>query len=142
MSADLLFATLMMIIVMGYTATIASDRFDMVSESQRLAEARSLAENVAGAINQVYAGGEGHTIKIKMPPSLNNDSSYQLQVNSSGVWVMPRYRTGLAYTVPKNIYFYYDSRKILNFYLYPNREYMITNVKDGGGENCVEVTIV
>ncbi len=133
MSVDLLFASLMMLIIIGYTATLASDRFDMVGESERLAEARNLAESIAGAINQAYAGGEGHCIRVKMPPSLGNDSTYRVQVNSSGVLVMPKSRKGLAYTVPK---------RISNIILNPSKEYLIMNMKDGGGENCIVITEV
>lgn len=135
-SVDLLLATFMIMIMIGIMSFLILDRFNMADESQELAEARSLAENVAGAINQAYAGGNGHSIKITTPPQLNNNSNYKITVNSSGVLVKLGGRKGMAYVVPDKI----SSSKSLKgsqVILLPGRNYFIVNKKEGNGENWI-----
>lgn len=137
-SVDLLLATFMIMIMMGIMSFLILDRFNMADETQELAEARSLAENVAEAINQAYAGGNGHTIKITTPPQLNNNSNYKITVNSSGVLVKLGGRKGIAYVIPDKISSSKSPKKS-QITLLPGRNYVIVNKKEENGENQIYI---
>lgn len=139
LSVDLLFATFILVIIIGSTAMLISDRVDTVDESQRLVEARALAENVAGAIDQVYAGGEGQAIKIKMPQMLNEDTNYRIRVNSSGVLVTTINRRGLAYVLPKKFSSNPKNLQSVTIIMYPSKEYTITNRRGANGDNWIVI---
>lgn len=139
LSVDLLFATFILLIIIGYTSTLISDRYNMVNDSRELVEARSLAESIAGAIDQVYAGGEGHTIKIKTPARINN-YSYNVVVDSSGVLVKVGNRRGLAYLVPKKFSSDPTSLKSSTITLLPGKEYFVMNKREGNGENWIVIS--
>lgn len=139
LSIDLLLATFMLLIVIGSTCELIMDRLDMVDESQELVEARTLAENVAGAIDQVYAAGDGHMIKIKMPASISKNSNYHVEVDSSGVLVDLRGRKGLAYIIPERISKDINQLQSSTITLNPDEEYKIINKMDGNGNNWIVI---
>ena len=136
-SIDLLFATFIFLIIIGSTIALISDRFSIVDDSKELVEARSLAENIAGTIDQVYAGGDGHKIRIHMPNSINKDSKYAVDVNSSGVLVNLNGKMGLAYMVPKKISNKIDVLNDTTVTLYPGQNYDIINKKEDKGDNWI-----
>lgn len=138
-SIDLLFATFMVLIMLGVMSALVSDRFNMVDESKELVEARSLAESIAGNINQVYAGGNGHIIKIKMPPQINNNSNYRVVVNSSGVLVRLEGRRGLSYITPDKLSSSLTPLESSTITLFPARNYVIINTQEGNGENWIVI---
>ena len=136
-SIDLLFATFIFLIIIGSTIALISDRFSIVDDSKELVEARSLAENIAGTIDQVYAGGDGHKIRIHMPNSINKDSKYAVDVNSSGVLVNLNGKMGLAHMVPKKISNKIDVLNDTTVTLYPGQNYDIINKKEDKGDNWI-----
>lgn len=138
-SVDLLFATFIFLIILGYTSTLISDRFNTVDRSEELVEARSLAENIAGAINQAYAGGDGHVIKIKMPVKINKDDTYHVEVNSSGVLVILESRRGLAYVIPEKFSSTYNTLESSTIILNPGKEYVVMNKREGKGDNWIVI---
>ena len=138
-SVDLLFAAFIFLIILGYTSTLILDRFNTVDRSQELVEARSLAENIAGAINQAYAGGNGHVIKIRTPDRINNDDKYHVEVNSSGVLVVLEDRRGLAYIIPQKFSKTYDNLQSSTIILSPAKEYVIINKREGKGDNWIVI---
>lgn len=137
-SVDLLIATFMVMIMVGIMSFLILDRFNMADETQELAEARSLAENIAEAINQAYAGGNGHTIKITTPPQLNNNRNYKIMVNSSGVLVKMGGRRGIAHVIPDKISSSKSPKKF-QITLLPGRNYVIVNKREGNGENLIYI---
>lgn len=139
LSVDLLFATFIFLLIIGSTVNLISDRFSMVDNSKELAEARSLSEKVAGTIDQVYAGGTGHKIRIHMPNSINKDFSYTVEVNSTGVLVKLNGRRGLAYIIPNKISNDIDMSNSTTVTLCPGRNYEIINKKEDKGENWIVI---
>ena len=139
LSVDFIFATFMVLIMVGGMSNLVLDRFNMVDESKELVEARSLAEGISGSIDQVYAGGNGHYIKISTPPVIGKNSNYRVMVNSSGVQVRLEGRRGLAYIVPEMISDNPNSLKSSNVILLPARNYIILNKQGGNGENWVVI---
>lgn len=139
LSVDILFATFIFLIIIVSTVTLISDRFTIVDNSKELAEARSLAENIAGAVDQVYAGGSGHKIRIHMPNNLNKDFKYTVTVNSSGVLVKLDGKKGLAYIIPNKISNDMDNLKSSTVTLSPGENYYIINEKDGKGDNWIVI---
>jgi hypothetical protein len=137
LSIDLLFATFIFLVIMVTTFNLISERFELVDDAKDLAESRSLAETIAGAINQVYAGGNGHTVTLNMPYHLNKISNYKVSVNNSGVMVDLDGRKGLAHIVPDMIS---NKPKPVNSstaILKPGYRYVIYNKKDGSGVNWI-----
>jgi hypothetical protein len=139
LSVDFIFATFIVLIMVGGISNLALDRFNMVDESKELVEARSLAECIAGSVDQVYAGGNGHYIIIRTPPMIGENSNYHVRVNSSGVLVRLEGRRGLAYIVPELISDNPNSLKSSNIILLPARNYVILNKQNGNGENWVVI---
>jgi hypothetical protein len=138
-SIDLLFATFMVLMIFLTMSNLILDRFNMVDESKELVEGRNLAESVAGAINQVYAGGDGHSVTIKMPPQINNNSNYRVVVNSSGVLVKLEGRRGLAYIIPERISSSSITLKSSTITLFPSKNYQIQNKKESNGDNWIVI---
>lgn len=138
LSADLMFATLIILIIFGTMSYLILDRFNMVDEIQDLTEARSLAENVAVDINQAYAGGEGHMVEIRTPAQINQDGNYRIEVSSSEVLVKLEGRRGMAYIIPEKISAT-TSLKSATITMHPARKYLIINKKDGSGENWIVI---
>lgn len=139
LSIDMLFATLMFLIIIGLTSTLILDRFYTADDTKELAEARSLAENIAGTINQVYAGGDGHKIRIYMPNNINKDFKYSVMVNSSGVLVKLDGRRGLAYIVPNKITNKLNAMNSSTVTLSPGKNYDIINKKEDKGDNWIVI---
>ncbi|HTX61158.1 MAG TPA: hypothetical protein VMC48_02510 [Methanobacterium sp.] len=111
----------------------------MVDESDELSEARSLAEYIAGSVNQVYAGGNGHKIKISIPYQLNKNHNYEVKVNGSGVLIDLNGRKGLAYIIPEKISADENNLKNSTIILYPGNSYYIINKKEGKGDNWIVI---
>lgn len=125
LSADLIFATLLIIIIMGSLVTIIADRMETVTTTEELGNARMIAENVAEAVNKVYAGGNGHSLTITLPADINGQD-YTVDVNANGVFVTINGKTGKAYTAAKRI--------TLASPMVNGQNYTITNVKNKNTE--------
>ena len=138
LSAELLFATLLMIILIGSIITVIADRMDTASQTEELGKARMTAESVAEAVNKVYSGGTGHSIIINLPSTIAN-KNYVINVNSTGVYISIDGMIGKAYIVPKDIsnsYLLSNSNLILQ----NGNSYDIKNVNDSSGHNWVVIT--
>ncbi len=101
-AVDLIFATLIILIVAVGIIAIASERTEAAEEAE-FGTARMLAERVAEAINKVYAGGSGHMTNITLPCSIGNKTNYNITVNSSGVYIRIDGKIGKAYIASKKI---------------------------------------
>ena len=135
MSAYFIFATLLVIIIMGSLVTIISDRMETVTTTEELGNARMIAENVAEAVNKVYAGGNGHSLTITLPADIN-DQDYTVNVNSNGVFIEINGNTGKAYIAAKRITVDTPDGQMHN-----GQNYKITNVKNPSTEEYwIEIT--
>jgi hypothetical protein len=136
-TVDLIFATLLIIIVAGSIITIASDRMDTASQTEELGKARITSENVAEAVNKVYSGGTGHSVTIKLPDI--TDKNYYITVNSSGVYVTLDGMIGKAYIAPKKI----SGSNLLQetqITMHNGASYTIKNVNGSNGYNWIVIT--
>jgi uncharacterized protein (UPF0333 family) len=121
LSADFLFATLILIIVVGALTNIVSSGIDTANNAQ-LSEAKAIGENVAEAINSAYTNGEGHYIIV----NLNGDLNYILMINngsiSSNATVAVQFnnKTMISYLIPK-------SANVNQITMKPNETYRINN---------------
>ncbi|WP_414468937.1 hypothetical protein [Methanobacterium sp. ACI-7] len=136
-TVDLIFATLVILLVSGGLLTVVSERMDGVSNTEKLGNARMTAESVAESINKVYSGGNGHQITLNLPDKISN-STYEIKVNSSGVFVLIDGMIGKSYINPKKITSDYrlDEQNVL---MYGNRNYVIKNVQDIDGNNWIVI---
>lgn len=137
LTVDFMFSILLLVVVLGSLTSLVSERLDMVEETHELAQSRSLVESIAGAINQVYAGGEGHHIRIHTPPHINNQE-YRVTVNSSGVFIKLQGRRGWALTAPGK-FSPSISLESSTITLLPDTDYIILNVKDGNGNHWIVI---
>lgn len=126
-TVDLIFATLIILIVAVGVIAIASERTDAAEEAE-FGTARMLAENVAEAINKVYAGGSGHMTNITLPCSIGNRTNYNITVNSSGVYIRIDGKIGKAYIAPKGISKNPIIPTNINVTMLPGNTYTIRNV--------------
>ncbi|MGB9978012.1 hypothetical protein [Methanobacterium sp.] len=135
---DLIFATLLIIIVAGSIITVISERMDTISQTEELSKARMTANNIAEAINKVYSGGTGHSINISLPDNIT-DKNYYINVNSSGVYVTIGGMIGKAHITPKkvsNSYLLDESQITMN----RGSTYIIKNINDSDGYNWIVIT--
>ena len=123
LSADLIFATLLIIIIMGSLVTIIADRMETVTTTEELGNARMIAENVAEAVNKVYAGGNGHSLIITLPADINGQN-YNVTVSQNGVLININGKTGKAYTAAKRI-----TVNTGDGLMHNGQSYNLTNVK-------------
>lgn len=85
MSADLIFVTLIAIVIMaGFVSFISNE--SQQNQTGNLGQARMQGENVAETVNTVYTNGPGYTINLTIPstPSLTaiiSGSTHTVTVN-------------------------------------------------------------
>jgi uncharacterized membrane protein YraQ (UPF0718 family) len=138
LSADFIFATLLIVIVIGSLVTIIADRMNTASQTEELGKSRMTAESVAEAINKVYSGGTGHSATINLPSNIA-DKNYDIKVNSTGVYILIDGMIGKAYIVPKGISNSY-SLSNSNVIMQNGHNYYIKNVNDSSRHNWVVIT--
>ena len=138
MAVDLIFATLLIIIVAGSIITVVSDRIDTASQAEELSKARMTANNIAEAINKVYSSGTGHSVNISLPNNIT-DKEYYINVNSSGAYVTIGGMIGKAYITPKKISNSYQLHES-KITMHSSSRYLIRNVNGSDGYNWIVIT--
>jgi uncharacterized protein (UPF0333 family) len=81
-SAELLFITLIFLIIMGGILTLISSEMDQ-TQTGELGKARVLGEKMAGAINAVNVAGSGYSINFTIPANVTNPASTIIINNTS-----------------------------------------------------------
>lgn len=138
MTVDLIFATLLVIVIAGSLITVVSDRMDAASQIEKVSKARMTADNVAEAINKVYSGGTGHSATITLPHNIT-DKEYYINVNSSGIYVTVDGMIGKSYITPKKISNSYQlDESQINMHC--GSTYTIQNVNGSDGCNWIVIT--
>lgn len=137
-TSDLIFASILILVVIGSIASIITERTDAVSKTEETGKARMVAENVAEVINKVYSGGNGHSANICLPANIT-DKNYEIKVNSSGVFVLIDGMIGKAYIAPKK-FSNNELFKETNICMHNNENYLIKNVADANGNNWIVIT--
>jgi DNA mismatch repair ATPase MutL len=114
-SAELLFATIIALVILSGMLTLSSSLMDK-SQTGALGEARIWGEKTAEAINTVYIKGNGYSIDLK----LQSDVAFTMNVNSNG------YIT--VFVNGRNVSVKMISKKLLNNYtLTSGNKYQILN---------------
>ncbi|WP_321421595.1 hypothetical protein [uncultured Methanobacterium sp.] len=119
---------LFLLVIIGSVFSIAIGRFETVNKADEAAQARLISEKVASTIEEVYSGGEGHEIKIEMPPDIKG-SNYDVSVNQSGVLIRVGGWRGYSYSFFKKISNYDLTQEKVT--MHSNKKYTVKNVKDG-----------
>ncbi|PKL66744.1 MAG: hypothetical protein CVV28_09525 [Methanobacteriales archaeon HGW-Methanobacteriales-1] len=98
-TADLLFATLIAIVIM---ASMVSTIGNEVSKSQSgdLGTIRVVGEKVAETVNIVYTNGNGYAMNLTLT-NVTNSSNYTIGVSNGGVLVNYQGKTININTLPK-----------------------------------------
>lgn len=99
LTTDFLVSFLCLSFVILYLMNMASYRIDYANEEKILTDLRVLMDELAGKVNRVLAGGPGHEVIFTAPNNIQG-SSYQLWVNSSGVYGMVNGRYGMSPIYP------------------------------------------
>lgn len=137
LSVDFLFSIFLFFLLMGGLTFLIADRYGMVEETQELAQSRSILDNIAFTINQVYSGGEGHSIRVQLPANINN-KEYTITVNSTGVIIKLQGKKGWAIVAPQRF-----SSSILGesstITMLSGRSYIVLNMKDDNGFNWIVI---
>lgn len=136
-ASDLIFASILILMVIGSILTIVTERVDAVSKTEETGKARIIAENIAEAINKVYSGGNGHSANISLPANIT-DKNYEIKVNSSGVFVLIDGMIGKAHVAPKK-FSNNDLFEEKNIYMHNNRKYSLKNVVDAHGNSWIVI---
>ena len=88
LSADFLFATLILIIIVAALTNIVSSGIDAANNSD-FSKAKVLADSTSRSINSVYSNGYGQYLVFESP----NDFNYTLTIDSNGVSVLYKDKT-------------------------------------------------
>jgi len=134
LNIDFVISMFLLLVIMASVLSIAEGRLDMVQKADEAAQARSISETVASTIEEVYSGGEGHEIKIQMPPDIKG-SYYHVKVNQSGVMVQVGGWSGYSYSFSKKISDYGMNQAEVT--MQPKKNYTIRNVKEGKSNTVI-----
>lgn len=137
LSVDFMFSIFLFLLILGGLTFLIADRYDMVEGTQELAQSKNIVEEIAYTINQVYSGGEGHSISLYLPPNINN-KEYKVTVNSTGVIIKLEGRRGWALIVPKR-FSNTISLESSTINMLPGRNYQVLNMKDENGFNWIVI---
>lgn len=114
-SAELLFASLIFLIIAGSFLNLANSEMD-ITKTGELGKARLIGEKVAGAINTVYINGNGYSANITLP----KDPNYKIYINSTGFINVEYSKQNVTIKIlPVN--------KTQNIAMTPNQRYIIKN---------------
>lgn len=135
-SVDLLFATLILIIVVTSIVSISSSGID-VANGTEISKAKVLADDVSRSIDTVFSNGYGQYSVLQLP-NVSNDTTtdfkytYVIKVDSSGVTVTYMDKSIVSSIIPNN--------KLGNVPvpMSPGKKYNITN--DQGIINIKELS--
>ena len=81
-SAELIFVTLIALIILGGMVTLISTEMDK-TQIGNLGQARILGEKTASTINTAYANGKGYSIDLSIPTTPYTISVYNSTPNSN-----------------------------------------------------------
>lgn len=82
-SAELIFVTLIFLVVAGGLIQLASSGMDK-ADTGNLGQARMIGEATAETINTVYTNGPGYSANITLPNFPNSTANYKVYVYSTG----------------------------------------------------------
>lgn len=134
LNIDFVISMFLLLVIMGSVLSIAVERFEVVQKADEAVQTRSISEKVALTIEEVYSGGEGHEIKIEMPPDIKG-SYYEVKVNQSGVLVQVGGYSGYSYSFFKKIFNYEMNQPEVT--MQPNRNYTLRNVKEAKSNKVI-----
>lgn len=134
-TVELIFSSMVLMILIGCILSIVSERMDTVSSTDELGKARMTAENVAEAINKAYSGGNGQIITLNLPATINK-KEYKLKVNSSGVFILIDGNIGKSQVNP-NKFSYNDELIQSTVIMHGGHNYLIKNMKGSDGYNWI-----
>lgn len=137
LNIDFLITMLFLLMITSTIISISEGRFITAEKTEQLAEARSICEKVAHAIELTYSGGEGHEIRIEMPSSLKG-SDYTVKVNQSGVLVMVNGKCGYSFSYLKKISSYNNNQS--EVFMFPKNSYILRNVKFNNNSHKVVIS--
>lgn len=102
-SAELLFITLIFLVIMGGTLTLINSEMNQ-TQTGELGKARALGEKMAGAINAVNVAGNGYSANFTIPVNITVPAS-TLIINSTTQTVDVIYngRKVSIKVIPKNL---------------------------------------
>ncbi|MEN4007266.1 MAG: hypothetical protein PQ964_07935 [Methanobacteriaceae archaeon] len=137
-TTDLIFASFLILVIISSTISVVSERIDIASNFEMYGRARMITEYVAGAINKVYTGGNGHAVTLSLPANISGES-YVIRVNSSGVYISfaiggVRRRHGKSFISHNKIW---GTTR-----MYGNRSYIIRNVRGHDGSRWVSISTI
>ncbi|MEN6329375.1 MAG: hypothetical protein ABFC91_03700 [Methanobacteriaceae archaeon] len=132
----MLLTSMVFLIVLAGVIGMVEERSETASLTQEAAAARIIAEKVSQSLEEVYSGGEGHGLIVKMPPEINGNN-YVVRINSSGVFVdMSNQNCFSTSSVPRVTGPKNTEEQVL---LYPAGTYNITHHRDENGNHYLVI---
>ncbi|MEG3224269.1 MAG: hypothetical protein BME94_01775 [Methanobacteriales archaeon Met13] len=131
--------SVVMLIILAGMVGLAEERSKTAEITREAAEARIIAEKIAQSLEEVYAGGKGHSILVEMPPTIAG-ADYLIKVNSSGVFVEMKNHKGFSKCSAPRITGPLHTEDQLK--LLPNRTYHMTHQRDANGNRFLVIKLV
>lgn len=119
-SADILFATLLLIMVIAAAVNIISTGIDTAQNAQ-FSKAKVLADSLASTINAVYSDGDGTYNVFNFPNNTSNFTYTAVYVTNYGVDVQYNGKNSNSSIIPQN------NLNRNNTVMYPGDVYNISN---------------
>ncbi len=116
LSAELLFATLILIIIVGSLMNIVSSGIG-TADNAEISKAKVLADTISRTINSVYSNGKGQYEVLELP----DDFNYTVTINNKEVNVLYENKTLTSSIIPKN------HIKSVPITMNPGENYTVTN---------------
>lgn len=117
-SADLIFVTLVAIVIMAGFVSFISNESNQ-NQNGNLGQARMQGEKIAEALNTAYINGNGYSIYLDTPEE--SDFKFNADINNTG------YVT--VFCEGQNVSIKLVSRNVTNFTMVNNKRYQIQNVE-------------
>lgn len=121
-TAELIFVTLIVLLILMGMMSLVSNEMDK-TQVGNIGQARMLGENVAEAINTVYANGPGYSIRLNIPNNLNVKISINNSTDSAVVYILNNQNTTVNQMTIKLI-----PSNLQDKTLYSGSNYTIKNV--------------
>lgn len=117
LSADLIFATLLLIVITAGVVSVVSTGID-TAQNTTFSKAKVLSDTLASTVNAIYTNGDGNYIIFNF--TSDSTFNYKVYVNNNGVNVEYNNKNASSSIIPKN---YLGNSYVIN----PGDVYNITN---------------
>lgn len=80
--------------------SITNEELDSSKSDTKRKQARTISDDIASVVNQVYIQGSGYSKTYTLPSKINQET-YIVQINKTGVYINSHYQITKSHYIPK-----------------------------------------